>query len=231
MILSAFFAALGQIGDSKFRGVLFKGIGLTLLMLFAVTTGFVWWVSWLIGDSIALPFIGEITWAANALSWAALLMMFVLSVFLMVPVASLMTSIFLDEIAQAVEDRHYPRLPPVPKQPLSDAVLDSVSFLGLLIVANLAALVLYLIFSPLAIFIFWGMNGLLLGREYFTLAAMRREGRAGAKELRRKHLGTIWLAGTLMAIPLTVPILNLIIPILGVATFTHLYHRLANQPG
>jgi uncharacterized protein involved in cysteine biosynthesis len=57
---------------------------------------------------------------------------------------------------------------------------------------------------------------------------MRRVGRAQAKVMRREHTGTIWLAGTLMAIPLTVPILNLVIPILGAATFTHIYHGLAD---
>ena len=29
-----------------------------------------------------------------------------------------------------------------------------------------------------------------------------------------------------MAIPLTVPIVNLFIPLLGAATFTHMFHRL-----
>ncbi|MEC8195967.1 MAG: hypothetical protein VX228_06545, partial [Pseudomonadota bacterium] len=45
-----------------------------------------------------------------------------------------------------------------------------------------------------------------------------------------KHMGTIWLAGTLMAMPLVVPLLNLVIPILGAATFTHLYHQLEPTP-
>ena len=84
-------------------------------------------------------------------------------------------------------------------------------------------------FSPAAPLIFWGLNGFLLGREYFTLAAIRRVGRKEAKVLRTRYLGTIWLAGFLMAIPLSIPILNLIIPILGAATFTHLFHRLSPQ--
>ena len=29
-----------------------------------------------------------------------------------------------------------------------------------------------------------------------------------------------------MAVPLTVPVLNLLVPILGAATFTHLYHMI-----
>ena len=55
---------------------------------------------------------------------------------------------------------------------------------------------------------------------------MRRVGRAQARLLRKEHVGTNWIAGTLMAIPLTIPLLNLVIPILGAATFTHIYHQL-----
>jgi uncharacterized protein involved in cysteine biosynthesis len=36
----------------------------------------------------------------------------------------------------------------------------------------------------------------------------------------------IWVAGILMAVPLSVPLVNLFIPLLGAATFTHLFHRL-----
>ncbi|MEL7165128.1 MAG: hypothetical protein AAGL96_06600, partial [Pseudomonadota bacterium] len=50
-----------------------------------------------------------------------------------------------------------------------------------------------------------------------------------ARVLRRAHSGRIWLAGTLMAVPLTIPLINLIIPILGAATFTHLYHGLVRE--
>jgi uncharacterized protein involved in cysteine biosynthesis len=55
---------------------------------------------------------------------------------------------------------------------------------------------------------------------------MRRLGRKGAKALRARHNGAIWLAGTLMAAPLSFPLVNLFIPVLGVATFTHMFHRL-----
>ena len=99
--------------------------------------------------------------------------------------------------------------------------------MGVLIGANLLALVLYLIFVPFAPLIFWALNGFLLGREYFQLVAMRRIGRVAAKQAFRAHMGQIWLAGGLMAVPLTIPLANLIVPVLGAATFTHLYHRLA----
>ena len=73
------------------------------------------------------------------------------------------------------------------------------------------------------------LNGFLLGREYFQVAALRREGPEGARTLRRRHAIKIWLTGCLMALPLAIPVVNLLVPTLGAATFTHLYHRLAKR--
>ncbi|MEM8730904.1 MAG: EI24 domain-containing protein [Pseudomonadota bacterium] len=226
MIFQAFFKALGQLGDPRFRRVLVLGIGLTLLLLIVATAGVMTLIGWLTGDTMTLPIIGEVRWLNDLLSWGGLAVMILASVFLMIPVASAITSMFLDEVAQAVEDKYYPQLPPVPGTPLLEAIRDSVNYLGILIAANLLALILYAILSPLALFIFWGLNGYLLGMEYFQLAAMRRIGRAPAKAMRTRNRGTIWAAGTLMAIPLSIPILNLVIPILGAATFTHIFHAI-----
>jgi len=225
MILSCFLKALGQIGDPRFRKVLLLGVGLTLALLVAAYAGLLLVIEWLTGETTTLPVVGEVGWVGDLLSFGSLLLMIVLSAFLMVPVASAITSLFLDEVAQAVEDRHFPRLPPARPTPLGEAIRDTVNFLGIIIGANLAALVLYVIFAPAAPVIFYALNGYLLGMEYFTLAAIRRVGRVEAKKMRRRHLLTIWIAGVLMALPLTVPLVNLFIPILGAATFTHLYHR------
>ncbi|MGR3371709.1 EI24 domain-containing protein [Pseudooceanicola nanhaiensis] len=226
VIPAAFSLTVGQLGDPRFRRVLFIGVGLTFALLVAVTAGVLLLVNWLLGPEASLPLIGPVTWVNDLATVTGFLVMLVLSVFLMVPVASAITSLFLDDVAQAVEDRHYPALPPVGHQGIGEAVKDSVAFLGVLIVANLLALVLYVIFAPFALFIFWGLNGFLLGREYYTLAAMRRVGREEAARLRRRHMGTIWVAGVLMAMPLSIPLVNLVIPILGAATFTHIFHKL-----
>ncbi|MEL7097203.1 MAG: EI24 domain-containing protein [Pseudomonadota bacterium] len=226
MILSSFFAALGQIGDPRFRRVLLLGIALTIALLIGATAGLLALIDWLTADSIEAPIVGEITWLDDILSFAGVFTMLALSIFLMVPVASAITSMFLETVAQAVEDEHYRHLPPVQPIPFSDALRDTVNFLGVLIAANIVALFAYVFLPFAAIFIFWALNGFLLGREYYTLAAMRRVGRAEAKKRRSEHAGTIWLAGVLMAIPLTVPLVNLTIPIIGAATFTHLFHRL-----
>ncbi|MFV2053469.1 EI24 domain-containing protein [Aliiroseovarius sp. YM-037] len=221
-----FAKALGQLDDPRFRRVLALGVGLTLALLFAVYAALLGVVNWFTPDEITLPWVGTVEWVDDLLSWGSILFMTVLSMFLMVPVASAFTGFFLEDVAQAVEDRHYPHLPPAPRIAFTESLQDSLNFLALMVIANLLALVVYFlvnIFSPV---VFWALNGFLLGREYFQLVAMRRLGRAGAKALRRKHGLAIWVAGILMAMPLTIPIVNLLVPVLGAATFTHLFHRL-----
>ena len=151
------------------------------------------------------------------------------SIFLMVPVASAVSGIFLDYVAQAVEDKNYPNLPPARDVGMGETLKDTINFLGILLAANIFALVLYLLFAPFAPFIFWGLNGFLLGREYFMVAAIRRLPRLEANALRARNMLTIWAAGVLMVIPLTIPVINLIVPVLGAATFTHVFHALNDK--
>lgn len=229
MIFDAVSRAIAQLPDPRFRGVLLRGIGITLATLIAAVFVVFHAVGWMVGDTVTLPWFGTVGWIDDAASWLSVPVMLLFSVFLMTPVASAIISVFLDEVAQAVEDRHYPALPPASPVSLSDGLMDSLGFFGTMILANLLALILYLFFIPLAPFIFWALNGFLLGREYFTLAAIRRVGRAEARRLRRRHMLTIWVTGIVMAVPLTVPIVNLLVPVLGAAAFTHVFHGLTNR--
>ncbi len=226
MIFTAFTKAVTQLPDPRFRRVLFLGIGLTIAMLVAAYSGLLWVIETITDDGVTLPLVGKVGWIGDLLSWGSLGLMILMSIFLMVPVASAMTSLFLDDVAQAVEDLHYPHLPATTRTPFWDSVKDTVNFLGVLIAANVGAFLLYALLPFLALPIFFALNGFLLGREYFQIAAMRRIGRDAAKALRQKHQSKIWLAGCLMALPLSIPLVNLVIPILGAATFTHLFHRL-----
>jgi uncharacterized protein involved in cysteine biosynthesis len=226
MIFRDFLKALGQLTDGRFLGVLALGLGLTIALLAGFYLVFVTVIGALLPESFTLPWIGEITWVDTALTWASVPLMLVLSTFLMVPVASAFISMFLETIAAAVERKHYPNLPPGREIGILEGIVDGIKFLGVLIVVNLAALVLYVIFTPLAPILFWVVNGILLGREYAQLVALRRSDAAGAAAFRRRHRPTIFAAGVLMAVPLTIPVVNLLVPILGAATFTHLYHRL-----
>jgi uncharacterized protein involved in cysteine biosynthesis len=221
------FRALAQLRDPRFLRVLWRAVALTLLFLALFAWAVVAGLGWFVPDVVTLPWIGPVGFVDSIVSWTAIAIVLILSVVLMVPVAAIVVGFFLEEICAAVEARHYPMLPPATPIALSEQLLDSIRFLGLVVIANLAALVVYLAVPPVAPFAFWLVNGYLLGREYFQLVAMRRLGPAAAADLRRRFAPRIWLAGVLMAIPLSVPLLNLIVPVIGVAVFTHQLHRLA----
>lgn len=228
MILDSYFKAIGQMGDKRFRKVLFAGVGLTVGLLAAITIALSVLAGLVIGP-VTLPLVGEISWLGSVASWAIVGLMVVLSPFLMVPVSVAFMGIFLDQVADAVEERHYPGLPEAGEVTIWDGLRDSGSLIVITVLVNIVALIMSFFIGPLAPILFWLVNGYLLGREFFQLAAIRREGRAGANALRAQHTGKVWMAGTLVAIPLTVPLLNLIVPLIGAATFTHLYHRVTGQ--
>lgn len=227
MILLDFFRALSQLSDPRFTRVLWLGIGLTLALLLATYAGLLWLIDASVPGALELPLVGPVSWIGDLLGLGSLVLMLFFSTFLMVPVASFITSLFLDDVAAAVEDRHYPDLPPVPHVGFWVGLKDTVAFFALLAGANILAFFTYVALPLLAPLIFYGLNGFLLGREYFTLAAARRIGRAEARDLLSRNLAEIWMGGTVMCMALTMPLLNLAVPVIGAAAFTHLFHRVA----
>ena len=218
--------ALAQIFDRPFLGVLLTAILLTIGLLIATTVVLIWVIAGIVPDSITLPWIGAIGQIDTVAVIASIPLFLVASAFMMFPVAGLFVGLFLDRIAGAVEARHYSHLPPARDIPFSEALWDGIKLALMILVANLLALVVYLFSFAAAPLVFWAINGILIGREYFQQVALRRLDPAEATTLRRSNRPRIWFAGTLMAIPLSIPVVNLLVPLVGVATFTHQFHRL-----
>jgi uncharacterized protein involved in cysteine biosynthesis len=227
-MIGDFARAIGQLTDRRFTGVLVKSLLLTLSLLALLSVGAAGLVG-LLPESFDLPLIGEVETPFLALRGLALGAMVWLSSFLMFPVAAMFVSLYLDQIADAVEARHYPHLPAAHRTGFLEDLKTGLGFMLVVIGVNLVGLVVYLLSGPLAPFVFWAVNGYLIGREYFQLAAQRRVAAAENRRLRRRHGWRIWLAGTLMAIPLSVPIVNLVMPLLGVASYVHMFHRLTGS--
>lgn len=226
MILESFVAALAQLSDRRFLRVLALGVGLALALLAGLCLAMVQAIVWVTPDSFALPWVGPVSGLHWAFGIGSFLIMLALSVVLMAPVAGAMAGMFTDNVADAVEARHYPHLAPAPSLGLYEGLIGSLNFLGILLALNLFALIIFPFSGPFAPLLYWALNGYLLGREYFQAVAARRLGRTGARDLRRANSGTIWLAGALMAAPLSVPLINLLVPVIGIATFTHLFHKM-----
>ena len=230
MILSDFLKSVAQFDDPKFRRVLWRGMGLTIALLIAACLLVNFGINQLSSSAWAANLIGNQSWLGALINVGGVLFTIALSIWLMVPVTSAIIALFLDEVAQAVEARHYPHLPKQTATKLQDQILVGIRFLGILLLANIGALILSMIVPLLAPFVFWATNGYLMGREYFQMAAMRRMPRAQAQELFQRHQGSIWTAGILIAIPMSIPLVGLFIPILGAATFTHQFERLRALP-
>ncbi len=222
-----FIRAIGQLGDPRLSRLVVKSLLLSLGLLIAVSILLVKLI--VAGAGLLAGAVGATlpAWAAGGIGWGSGLASFGLSFLLFLPVASAVTTLYLDQVAAAVEARHYPHLPKVPGLGLWAGVADAARFLVVMILANIVALVAAAILPFAAPLIFLAMNGYLMGREFFQMAALRRIVPQGAAMMRGRHGVTIWLSGMVLAVMLYVPLLGLLVPVIGAAAFTHLYHRLA----
>ena len=106
-----------------------------------------------------------------------------------------------------------------------------------LIVLNLVMLPFYIValfVAGLGALLFYGVNGWLTGREYYEQVALRRRDPAEVRAWRKANAGTLWLTGAAIVFLGTIPILNLIVPVLGVAAMVHIAQTLKppfNPPG
>ena len=236
-MLSALGKTLAQMRDPSFRRVLLYSVACSLavfLVLWILSwAGLAWAGGWL-GDWMASQgygefWIGALTWLLAALAFTSI---FFASFFLFPAFVSLAIGFFLEDIASAVEARHYPGLPPAREQPVLEMIADTLTFALITVAINLLALPIYLLLlfvPPLNLFVFYGLNGYLLGREFFELVAARRLDRPAAKRLRRQFRGKVFLAGVIIAFLLTIPLVNLIAPILATGLLLHLFEDLRKR--
>ncbi len=217
-MLNAFGMAIGQLADPRLR----RPIWLTLATSLAVTVALVA-VSWVLLAQLSLVGIGWVDAAIDLLAGAGVLFV----AWLLFPATiAVVVGFFLDQVAAAVERRYYPGLPPPRTQPVGEQIMGGLRFALVALGLNLLALPLYLagiFLPPLNVFVFYGLNGYLLGREFYELVALRRFDQRQVRVLRRAHGGRSFLAGVVIAFLLTVPFVNLIAPVIATAFMVHLF--------
>lgn len=215
-MLSAYLRALGQIGEPRIVGLCIKAAALAVLV-FALLWAAVWW-------TLDHTTVTELGWLDTVVDWLGILATPLLAWFLFPTAFSATLSLFLEAVARAVEQRHYRDLPPAPGLPFWTALLASLRFLVVLLLANLLLLPLLLlpVLFPAAYYL---ANGYLIGREYFELVALRRLDPPRAAALRRQHGFETLLFGIATAVLLTVPFVNLVVPVVGTMAMVHLIER------
>lgn len=212
-MLTAAFRALGDLTSPDFRSILWKAIGLALLLFGGIMVGvqllfyFLQFVPW--------------PWLETTLAIGTGLGLIVAFFFLMSPVTAMFAGLYLDTVAEKVERKHYPQGPAGRAQPTLTSIKLAVQFGLLVLVVNMLALPL--LFTGVGAVALVLINAYLISREYFEMAAMRVMAPEEARDLRRENAMTVLIAGLLPALLALVPIVNLTVPLFATSYFVHLF--------
>ena len=128
---------------------------------------------------------GWLGWLAGALGGIAVA---VVALWLFLPFAVLVASLFLEPICRAVERRWYPGLmPPDPAQraSLATQLWDGLAVGLRVLLFSAASLLLAVLIPGIGVILGWAITAWALGRGLFVAVAMRRMGRAEATRLYR----------------------------------------------
>jgi CysZ protein len=222
-VLLAYLKAIAQLDDQAFQRILWKSLlaasivfallwfGIARLFADTVTVGdgILGWAEWL-GDLLGFLFVPLLAWL------------------LFPATVNLVIGWLLGDVADAVDARHYAGLAKANPASAIYTVISSLRLLGKMLVLNLLALP-FLLIPVVFPFVFYSVNGYLLGWEYFELVALRRITPDNIDHLRRAHRGQVFLAGVVAAVLLTIPVINLLTPVLTVAAMVHLVETWRNK--
>jgi len=225
--------ALSQILSPPMRSILWKSIGLALVLITVLAIGMQRLLNWAAtsGGVWAESTIGsDYHTMINVLSWilsiAAGLGVVAGAIFLMPAITSLVASVFVDDVADIVEREHYPAERVGVALPFGLAITEGGKTALLTIAVYLIALP-FVFFAGIGFVVFFIATAWLLGREYFELAAMRFRPVDEAKLMRRQNAGYVFMAGLFIALFVSIPIVNLATPLFGMAFMVHLHKRLS----
>ena len=216
--------AIGQLDDPAFLGAVARSVGWALAALVGLGA-----VLALGGARVAADLAAEWPRMVGAAEWVAGLAgaagAALLGLFLFVPLATAIATLFVDRVAEAVERRHYRDLPPGAPASLAAQAWDGLA-LGLLVLAmQVLALVVSVLLPGLGLALGWFVAAWAIGRGLFMAVALRRCDRATALALYARRRWAVLVQGGLVAAAGLVPGLNLVAPVLGLAAMVHVLGR------
>ena len=220
-MLTALRLALADALQPEQRGAVLASIALAIVLLVAL-----WLGATLLLSGLNLAGLPRLDTAIEILgSLGALVLAWVL----FPAMTMLILGFFLDGVVAAVERRHYPELPPARHIGIGEAVASALRILVLALIVNLVLLPVYFL-PPINLFIYYGLNGYVVGREYFELVALRRLDGAAARAMWRWHRGRLVLAGVVIVFLLSLPLFNLVAPIVAAAFMLHVFEGVRRRP-
>ena len=217
LMFTAILLAIAQLPERDMRRPLLLTLFWSVVVLIALWIGVGWGVAHEIADNSILRWVLGLlgTVAVPLVTW-----------FLFPSVALMILGFYSEAIIVAVERRHYPYLPAPPPTRWLATLGSSLRLAAIGIVLNVMALFIGLLFLPSLPVLFFGLNGYLLGREYFNGVALRRLTPLEAAQLWRRHRMAFVFCGGVAAGLFLIPFVNLIAPMVGTAASVHLVERL-----
>lgn len=214
--------SIDQLLSAKFRFVVFKSILLTIVTFIAL---------WLSLQAVLAHFlILSHGWMETIIAILAGLGLFAGMFFLFMPITSLVATFFIDEIAEAVEERYYPNDPKGRELPIIHGLVIALKYTFSIIGVNVLVLLVALI-PGINLLVFYVGNGYLLGREYFELCGLRHLPHNEVIALRKANRGRIWMSGILIAFVATIPFVNLLTPLFATALMVHTFKAVSGPKG
>ena len=221
-MLSPILRAVAQLDDRVFLGVLLRSLLLSLLAFLGLAAG----CSWAVERLVAQP--GWLGWAAGVAGGLGALL---LAVWLFVPVALMIATLYSDRVADAVDRRFYPGLPQPKGAPIAVQAWDGVALGARVLGLQVVSLGLALALPGLGLVLGWAITGWAIGRGLYMAVAMRRMSRPEAMADYARRRWPVLIQGGLLAFVSTVPFLALLVPVLGVAALTHVLNEGRTMPG
>ncbi|WP_375612793.1 MULTISPECIES: sulfate transporter family protein [unclassified Bartonella] len=231
MIFTAAYRALQRLLTSQYRIMILKALGVTFFILT---------ILWLCVHQLFVSYFWP--WIAQFLpglpSWAgwigfSMLIIFnlglaLLLAFLIAPITAMIGGFFIDSAAEIIEKEDYPNEPIGQALPFQRSLIISFKFVILSLLGNGIAFILFFI-PGINLIAFYLINGYLLGHEYFLFAAYRFRTEQNARAFLHTHYTTVFGAGLLIAIFVSIPIINLATPLFAAAFMTHLHKMLSQK--
>lgn len=220
-----FFRSFSELLQPEARSLLLRSILWSIAVLAALCAAI--WIF------LGTTRLFDQTWLEDTVDVAGVLGALLLTFILFPAVIGLVSSLFLDEIADTVEARHYPTGKGARTISVKENLVVAIRFTGLLLLLNLLAAAPYLffmiVFPPAYMVLSAAVNGYLMGREYFELVALRHMDPMAARAAYRRNRTRLSVAGAVIALMLGIPLVNLLAPIVATAFMVHLFADMRRQ--
>ena len=225
-MLKALSNTVAQLSEPSLRKILLYSVLLAFASI-VICSG----LGWVLLDHFSLLGFGFLD---SFLPWIGASLIIVMGLVFFPSTIMLVASLFSDRIIRAVEEKYYPENIGTVHVPLTSSIKTSLTLIVIASIVNICLLPFYalgMILPGLSFIIFYLGNGYLLGRELFETVAQRHLPANDARKLRKQYFLKVLIGGGLITFLATLPLVNLLAPIIGTVLMVHFYHNFNTKNG